>query len=496
MEGNKKQRQKKTNNGKVVVERPRRSVRLQAKTPTQKQKSKEEDIEDIVKWGFSGDETQKIRESLLEWYDHNKRDLPWRYTNTAESEEEETKRAYGVWVSEVMLQQTRVQTVIQYYNRWMEKWPTLQHLSLASLEEVNEMWAGLGYYRRARFLLEGARMIVAKGSGFPKTVSALQKIQGIGDYTAGAIASIAFKEVVPVVDGNVIRVIARLRAISANPKESVTVKKLWKLAAQLVDPIRPGDFNQALMELGATVCTSLNPSCISCPASGHCRALSIFRHDSLVLVTDFPLKGVRVKQRQDFSAVCVVELLGGQRTSEGSQIDSREVLGGLEKIEGRQTNNRFLLVKRPDDGLLAGLWEFPSVLLDGEADLTTRREVIDHFLKNNFGLDTKQTCDIAFRKNVGEFVHIFSHIRLKIYVELLVLDLKGGGNHLSGIQDKATMTWKYVDGKALSSMGLTSSVRKVYTMVQELKQEKLSFSLTPSKKRSRTTRKKNNKSLN
>lgn len=490
MEGNKKQKQKKTNNGKVVVERPRRSVRLQAKTPTQKQKAKEEDIEDIVKWGFSRDETQKIRESLLEWYDQNKRDLPWRYTNTAESEEEETKRAYGVWVSEVMLQQTRVQTVIQYYNRWMEKWSTLQHLSLASLEEVNEMWAGLGYYRRARFLLEGARMIVAKGSGFPKTVSALKKIQGIGDYTAGAIASIAFKEVVPVVDGNVIRVIARLRAISANPKDSVTVKKLWKLAAQLVDPTRPGDFNQALMELGATVCTSLNPSCSSCPASGHCRALSIFRHDSLILVTDFPLKGVRVKQRQDFSAVCVVELLGGQRTSDGSQIDSREVLGGLEKLEGRQTNNRFLLVKRPDDGLLAGLWEFPSVLLDGEADLATRREVIDHFLKNNFGLDTKQTCNIAFRKNVGEFVHIFSHIRLKIYVELLVLHLKGGGNHLSGIQDKETMTWKYVDGEALSSMGLTSSVRKVYTMVQKLKQEKLSFSFTPSKKRSRTTRKK------
>ena len=138
MEGNKKQKQKKTNNGKVVVERPRRSVRLQAKTTTQKQKAKEEeeDIEDIVKWGFSGDETQKIRESLLEWYDQNKRDLPWRYTNTAESEEEETKRAYGVWVSEVMLQQTRVQTVIQYYNRWMEKWPTLQHLSLASLEVI------------------------------------------------------------------------------------------------------------------------------------------------------------------------------------------------------------------------------------------------------------------------------------------------------------------------------------------------------------------------
>ncbi|KAK7837788.1 adenine dna glycosylase [Quercus suber] len=210
MEGNKKQKQKKTNNGKVVVERPRRSVRLQAKTPTHKQKAKEEDIEDIVKWGFSRDETQKIRESLLEWYDQNKRDLPWRYTNTAESEEEETKRAYGVWVS----------------------------------EEVNEMWAGLGYYRRARFLLEGARMIVAKGSGFPKTVSALKKIQGIGDYTAGAIASIAFKEVVPVVDGNVIRVIARLRAISANPKDSVTVKKLCNLRFVKYLPNITGQRNQ------------------------------------------------------------------------------------------------------------------------------------------------------------------------------------------------------------------------------------------------------------
>ena len=174
------------------------------------------------------------------------------------------------------------------------------------------------------------------------------------------------------------------------------------------------------MELGATVCTSLNLSCSSCPASGHCLALSIFRHDSLVLVIDFPLKGVMVKQRQDFSAVCVVELLGGQRTLEGSQIDSRKLLGGLEKLEGRQTkltNNRFLLVKRPDDGLLAGLWEFLSVLLDGEANLATWREVIDHCLKNNFALDTKQTCDIAFRKNVGEFVHIFSHICLKIYVD-------------------------------------------------------------------------------
>lgn len=181
-----------------------------------------EDIEDSL--SFSKDETHKLRVALLDWYDLNRRDLPWRTTFKQEDEEVE-RRAYGVWVSEVMLQQTRVQTVIAYYNRWMQKWPTIHHLAQASLEEVNEMWAGLGYYRRARFLLEGAKKIVAEGGQIPKVASMLRNIPGIGEYTSGAIASIAFKEVVPVVDGNVVRVIARLRAISANPKDSATIKK-------------------------------------------------------------------------------------------------------------------------------------------------------------------------------------------------------------------------------------------------------------------------------
>ncbi|KAG2696810.1 hypothetical protein I3760_07G076700 [Carya illinoinensis] len=469
-ENNKKRKQKKQGKKAVVVERPRRVARERPHSPTEKQE--EDDIEDIVKWSFSGDETQKIRECLLEWYDLNKRDLPWRSKKLDSSSPSQPpeERAYGVWVSEVMLQQTRVQTVIQYYNRWMHKWPTLHLLSQASLEEVNEMWAGLGYYRRARFLLEGAKMVVAGGGRFPKTVSELRKIQGIGDYTAGAIASIAFGEVVPVVDGNVIRVITRLRAISANPKDLVTVKKIWKLAAQLVDPIRPGDLNQALMEFGATICTPLNPSCSSCPASGHCHALSVSGHDSLVQVTDFPAKVMKVKQRHDFSAVCVVELLGGQKTLEGNQSDSR-----------------FLLVKRPDEGLLAGLWEFPSVLLDGDAGLATRREAIDHFLDKKFGLDSKKTGNIVFRKDIGEFVHMFTHIRLKIFVELLVVRLKGRKNDLFGKQDKEAMHWKCVDGDTLSSLGLTSAVRKAYIMVQKFKQEKLSNNFTPSRKRNRTT---------
>lgn len=424
-----------------------------------------EDIEDSL--SFSKDETHKLRVALLDWYDLNRRDLPWRTTFKQEDEEVE-RRAYGVWVSEVMLQQTRVQTVIAYYNRWMQKWPTIHHLAQASLEEVNEMWAGLGYYRRARFLLEGAKKIVAEGGQIPKVASMLRNIPGIGEYTSGAIASIAFKEVVPVVDGNVVRVIARLRAISANPKDSATIKKFWKLAAQLVDPVRPGDFNQALMELGATVCTPLNPSCSSCPASEFCHALSNAKHDSTVAVTDYPVKGVKVKQRCDFSAVCVVELVGA------------------ETLNKNQSSSKFILVKRPEEGLLAGLWEFPSVLLDGEAVPLARREAMDRFLEKNLKIDIRKTCNIVLREDIGEFVHIFSHIRLKLYVELLVLQLKVGVDDLFKSPDNKT-TWKCVYSNALSSMGLTTSVRKVYNMVQNFKQKTLPSSHVPTKKRTRTT---------
>ncbi|KAF9669681.1 hypothetical protein SADUNF_Sadunf14G0132600 [Salix dunnii] len=515
------------------IEKPSKRKRNAAKAKPKEQlqhsatKEAVADIEDL----FSDKEIHKIRASLLDWYDHNQRDLPWRrITQTKETpfKEEEgqgegERRAYGVWVSEVMLQQTRVQTVIDYYNRWMLKWPTLHHLAQASLEEVNEMWAGLGYYRRARFLLEGrsfrvypwrscrnivvvpfhselqwevryhghvcdlftgdhyllnfsgiadviapmgARMIVASGDGFPKIVPSLRKVPGIGDYTAGAIASIAFKEVVPVVDGNVIRVLARLKAISANPKDKVTVKKFWKLAAQLVDPHRPGDFNQSLMELGATLCTPLNPSCSSCPVSGECRALAISKLDKLVLITDYPAKSIKLKQRHEFSAVCVVEISGRQ-----------------DLIEGDQSNSVFLLVKRPDEGLLAGLWEFPSVMLGKEAALTRRRKEMNCFLKKSFRLDPQRTCSILLREDVGEFIHIFSHIRLKVYVELLIVHLKGDMSDLFSMRDGENTTWKCVDCEALSSLGLTSGVRKVYTMVQKFKQNRLPTASAAARKR-------------
>ncbi|KAK6141545.1 hypothetical protein DH2020_024712 [Rehmannia glutinosa] len=416
--------------------------------PRNKPTAKVVDIEDI---SFSAKEIPKIRASLLEWYDEYQRDLPWRRISKGKSDvgiEERERRAYAVWVSEVMLQQTRVQTVVDYFNRWMEKWPTIHHLAQASIEEVNEMWAGLGYYRRARFLLEGAKMIVEVGGEFPKTASSLQMVKGIGNYTAGAIASIAFEEPVPVVDGNVVRVITRLKAISANPKNSTTVKNIWKLATQLVDPSRPGDFNQAVMELGATLCSLAAPSCSTCPISHQCQALSLSMNDESVQVTDYPMKVPKAKQRHDFSAVSVVEIV-----EEGSQSDSR-----------------YLLVKRPDEGLLAGLWEFPSVLLEGEADLAYRRKAVDRFLKQSFGLDMKKSCKVVLREEVGVYVHVFSHVRLKMYIELLILHLPGGMNFLQKKQETTTMKWKCVDNKVLSTLGLTSGVRKVYTMIEKFKQ--------------------------
>ncbi|XP_074858499.1 adenine DNA glycosylase isoform X2 [Carettochelys insculpta] len=217
-------------------------------------------------------EIQAFRVNLLAWYDKCKRDLPWR--KLAASESDPTRRAYTVWVSEIMLQQTQVATVIDYYNRWMQKWPTLQALAGASLEDVNELWAGLGYYSRGKRLQEAAQKVVSELAGeMPRAAEELQKLlPGVGRYTAGAIASIAYGQATGVVDGNVIRVLCRVRGIGADSSSPAVIDRLWDLANTLVDPVRPGDFNQAMMELGATVCTPRAPLCMECPVKPHCRA--------------------------------------------------------------------------------------------------------------------------------------------------------------------------------------------------------------------------------
>ncbi|GJN39795.1 hypothetical protein PR202_gb28937 [Eleusine coracana subsp. coracana] len=408
-----------------------------------------------------------LRAQLLRWYDAHRRDLPWRRASGGEED-----RAYAVWVSEVMLQQTRVPVVVGYYDRWMTRWPTVRSLAAATQEEVNEMWAGLGYYRRARFLLEGAKQIVEKGE-FPRTASALRDVRGIGDYTAGAIASIAFNEVVPVVDGNVVRVLSRLYAIADNPKESSTVKRFWELAGQLVDPSRPGDFNQAMMELGATLCSKTKPGCSECPVSSHCQALALSRDNPPVQVTDYPRVVPKAKPRSDFAAVSVVQIAQGLKQEDDYKKDKDDL---------------FLLIRRPEEGLLAGLWEFPLVLVDEEkTDLINRRKEMDKYLKKLLKIDVGQKPTVILREDVGEYVHVFSHIRLTMYVELLILNLKDEvGPVCSMVHGSEKL--KLVNENSVESMGLTSGIRKVYNMAKAFKLRRLSVyenDQVPTRKRSR-----------
>jgi A/G-specific adenine glycosylase len=193
---------------------------------------------------------------LLAWYDANARDLPWR----------ENRDPYRVWLSEIMLQQTRVAAMLEHYRRFLKKFPSLQKLAAARESSVLAVWSGLGYYRRARMLHAAARVVVKEhGGAFPNTSAGLRALPGIGRYTAAAMASIAFQEPVAVVDGNVERLVSRLAGAHLSGEPA------WKSAEMLLDPSRPGDFNQAMMELGATVCLPRQPRCLLCPVANLCR---------------------------------------------------------------------------------------------------------------------------------------------------------------------------------------------------------------------------------
>jgi A/G-specific adenine glycosylase len=205
----------------------------------------------------------RLRTQLLKWYEANQRNLPWRLTNDP----------YSIWVSEIMLQQTRVAVVIDRYQQFLERFPSVVSLAQAPEQDVLALWSGLGYYRRARMLHKAAQFVAENLSGkLPHRAEHLRNLPGIGAYTAAAIASIAHGERIAVVDGNVERVVCRLAGWEASGKTGATVlrRKIDVLANQLLDPRRPGDFNQAMMELGATVCLPRNPQCLVCPFAAHC----------------------------------------------------------------------------------------------------------------------------------------------------------------------------------------------------------------------------------
>ena len=257
-------------------------------------------------------EPAAIADALLRHFDAHQRSMPWR----------ETSDPYAIWVSEVMLQQTRVDTVIPYWERWLDRFPTVGDLAAADLDDVLKEWEGLGYYSRARNLHRAARMVRERFEGrVPDDVDTLRELPGVGEYTAGAVASIAYDVPTPAVDGNVRRVLARLCDL-----EAPTPAQLRELAAALVPPARPGDFNQALMELGATICTPRSPSCPSCPVADWCAARA------LGVQEDRPVPKERraVPEEQIRTAVLVRE------------------------------DGALLMARRPEAGLLGGLWEFPG----------------------------------------------------------------------------------------------------------------------------------------
>lgn len=263
---------------------------------------------------------------LLRWYDRARRNLPWRLARPD---------PYKTWLSEIMLQQTQVDTVIPYFEKFLGRFPTVRALAAAPVEEVLAMWSGLGYYSRARNLHAAAQIIANNGSGgkkgtFPSTMAEWLELPGIGRYTAGAVASIAFGEKVPVVDGNVIRVLARLFALKGDPKKNPLHSKLWKLAATLLPEKRIGDFNQALMELGALVCTPENPKCGACPLQKNCRAFSLER------VAGFPTSQPKAKTVRVLIEVALIEKSG-----------------------------KYLMAKRNGARHLQSMWEFPQRQVEG-----------------------------------------------------------------------------------------------------------------------------------
>lgn len=302
----------------------------------------------------------RFASDLTEWFDRSARDLPWR----------RSRDPYAIWVSEAMLQQTRVETVIPYFGRFMARFPTVSHLSEAALDDVLAVWSGLGYYRRARSLWLAAREVCQRfGGRLPDEVETLRTLPGVGRYTAGAVASIAYGRAVPVVDGNVTRVFCRLREIDGDPSSSVVQRRIWDDVARLVPEDRPGWFNQALMELGASLCRPKRPVCSQCPVRTHCRGHRSGRADSLPVA-----RRRAVAQSEQLVAIVLA-------TSEG-----------------------VLMAQRSEDGRFGGLWEPPTLRVDSSRQ--ARRALRD------VGLDLRS---VRLRR-VSDVRHVLTHRVLEVAV--------------------------------------------------------------------------------
>ena len=304
-------------------------------------------------------------ELILAWYDRHHRELPWRVSPSA-GKAGKTADPYHIWLSEVMLQQTTVQAVKPYFNKFLSLWPSVNDLAAAPVEDVMAAWAGLGYYARARNLKKCAEAVAAEHGGrFPDTEAGLRALPGIGDYTAAAVAAIAFNRQAAVMDGNIERVVSRLYAIDAPLPGSKPVMKAK--VVELTPPDRPGDFAQAMMDLGATICTPKRPTCALCPFRDVCLAFA--EHDP----ERFPVKAAKKEKpvRQGAAFVAV--------TSDGE----------------------ILLRRRVDSGLLGGMTEVPTTAWTSRLD---------------GGTTTEHAPFAAAWEPCGTVVHVFTHFELRLSV--------------------------------------------------------------------------------
>ncbi|KAG5513936.1 hypothetical protein PMAC_000558 [Pneumocystis sp. 'macacae'] len=373
------------------------------------------------------EDLRHLQISLLTWYKSNARVLPWRKPSVAPpvslSQEEyvhSLQRAYEVLVSEMMLQQTQVITVIPYFNRWMKRFPTWETLATSDLEEVQSLWAGLGYYSRARYLREAAIYFVKlkqEKQPIPVNVESwVKNIPGCGEYTAGAVLSIAWNIRCPVVDGNVIRVLTRLRAVGADCHKGEGKRWIWDSAAEIVDDQEPGDFNQALMELGATICTPVNPNCEICPLNKSCLALKeakavVSGHNMIFNNTGQNCKLCPIEEFKQFTSIKTY--IAGKYPKKAVK-RPQKVKESIVFVIIREKNKikEYYLEKRPPKGLLAGLWDFKTLSIEecgGDS-----KQSVEEYAKNMPSLGEV----IGFHIK-GDTFHQFTHIKQISHVYLV-----------------------------------------------------------------------------
>ncbi|AKL96846.1 A/G-specific adenine glycosylase YfhQ [Clostridium aceticum] len=310
----------------------------------------------------------EIQEKLISWYEKNHRQLPWR----------ETLNPYYIWISEIMLQQTRVDTVIDYYKRFIVTFPTMKDLAEADEETVLKAWEGLGYYSRAKRIHQTAKIIVETYQGeMPRNYEEILKLPGIGPYTAGAIASIAFHQSVPAVDGNVMRVFSRIFYIKEDITLSTAQKKMQQIGEAVVSHKNPSSFNQGLMELGALICTPTSPKCLACPLYELCKARVLGIQETL------PVKRKKLKPKEVIMEMALV-----------------------------YKDEKILITKRPKDKLLGDLWGLPSV--EKEKSFQDGKSILLE-LEETYGI---KAGDIKY---LLEKNHIFTHIKWKMQLYMMIL---------------------------------------------------------------------------